>query len=93
MSGRDASHTRMDPKSARGQCATTPRRHKCSPMSTQTSWLTVNAATAEAGISRATLYRYWALKVGPRYSTTPGGQRRVRAEWLADWLLAREVVA
>lgn len=63
------------------------------PMNTKTNWLTVKAATAEAGISRATLYRYWNLKVGPRYSTTPGGQRRVRADWLNDWLLDREVVA
>lgn len=62
-------------------------------MNTTTNWLTVKVATSEAGISRATLYRYWALKVGPRYSTTPGGQRRVRADWLNDWLLDREVVA
>lgn len=63
-------------------------------MNTQMSkWLTIKAATEEACISRATLYRYWALGVGPRFTTTPGGQRRVRAEWLADWLLAREVVA
>jgi|GEM_PF-4275327 hypothetical protein len=60
---------------------------------TQTSWLTIKAATAEAGISRATLYRYWTLGVGPRFSITPGGQRRVRAEWLHAWLLDREVVA
>lgn len=62
-------------------------------MSTRTSWLTVNTATAEAGISRATLYRYWSLGVGPRYSTTPGGRRRVRVDWLNDWFLDREVVA
>jgi len=63
-------------------------------MNTQMSkWLTIKAATEEAGVSRATMYRYWALGVGPRFTTTPGGQRRVRAEWLADWLLDREVVA
>jgi hypothetical protein len=39
------------------------------------------------------MYRYWALNVGPRYATTPGGRRRVRVDWLNDWLLDREVVA
>jgi len=69
------------------------RSHKRSPMNRQTkSWLTVNAASAEAGISRATIYRYWALKVGPRF-TTAGDRRRIRADWLDDWLLDREVAA
>ena len=65
---------------------------RMSKQMSMTRWYTIDAATEEAGISRASLYRYWALGVGPRYTTTPGGQRRVRGEWLADWLLDREVV-
>ena len=63
------------------------------PMNTQPNWLTVNRAAAKAEMSRATIYRYWALNVGPRYATTPGGRRRVRVDWLNDWLLDREVAA
>jgi predicted DNA-binding transcriptional regulator YafY len=56
------------------------------------SWLTIREAVQETGVSRASLYRYWALSMGPRYSTTPGGQRRIRFDWLMDWLTDREVV-
>jgi predicted DNA-binding transcriptional regulator AlpA len=57
------------------------------------SWLTIKEAVEATGVSRASLYRYWALKLGPRFSTTPGGSRRIRADWLDDWLLDREVVS
>jgi len=56
------------------------------------SWLTIKEAVEATGVSRASLYRYWALKVGPRFATTPGGSRRIRADWLDDWLMDREVV-
>jgi len=56
------------------------------------SWLTIREAVEDTGVSRASLYRYWALKVGPRYSTTPGGSRRIRRDWLDDWFEDREVV-
>lgn len=54
-------------------------------------WLTPAEAAKVARISKATLYRYWALGTGtgPRYSQVRN-HRLVRRDWLDDWLTAQE---
>ena len=55
----------------------------------ENEWLTASEAAREARVSRATLYRYWPIGVGPRYSQL-STRRLVRRAWLTDWLLAQE---
>ncbi|GGN07664.1 hypothetical protein GCM10009721_39190 [Terrabacter tumescens] len=63
-------------------------------MTTETNtWLTVNQTALRAGVSRATLYRYWERGSGPRFCRTPGGNRRVRVDWVDDWMLDLEEFA
>ena len=58
-------------------------------MNTTNEWLTASEAALEVRVSRATLYRYWSLGNGPRYSQL-GARRLVRRAWLTDWLLEKE---
>ena len=48
------------------RCAQTSTQWKS--MNTTYEWLTASEAALEARVSRATLYRYWSLGDGPRYS-------------------------
>jgi excisionase family DNA binding protein len=52
--------------------------------------MTVKQVCEHLNVGRATIYRYWTAGEGPRYMTMPGGQRRVRTDWLRDWEMARE---
>jgi predicted DNA-binding transcriptional regulator AlpA len=58
-------------------------------MNTTNEWLTASEAALEVRVSRATLYRYWSLGNGPRYSQL-GARRLVRRAWLTGWLLEKE---
>lgn len=58
-------------------------------MEKEKEWLTTSEAAQMARMSRATLYRYWALDMGPRY-VQRGSRRLVRSDWLTDWLLSQE---
>ena len=52
-------------------------------------WMTPSEVAREARVSKATLYRYWTLGIGPRYSQVRG-RRVVHKTWLHDWLLSQE---
>ena len=54
------------------------------------SWLTVAEVCDELAVTKSSLYRWWASHEGPRYAELPGGQRRVRRDWLHAWRLGRE---
>ena len=68
------------------------REHRQTPLksvNTHQDWLTASEATRAARGSRATLYRYRSIGVGPRY-TQLSARRLVPCAWLADWLLAQD---
>jgi predicted DNA-binding transcriptional regulator AlpA len=47
--------------------------------------MTVKQVCARLQVCRSTLYAWWARGTGPRSIVLPGGDRRVRPEWLRDW--------
>lgn len=55
------------------------------------NWLTVPDVCERLGVTKSTIYEWWATGYGPRYAVV-GRNRLVHAEWLDDYVYASEAV-
>lgn len=55
------------------------------------NWLNVQEVYTRLGVTKSTLYEWWATGYGPRYAVV-GRNRFVQADWLDDYMYASEAV-